>query len=99
MRPRHIPVRTCVTCQTRKPQSELVRLVKDAEGGILVSPPRDVPGRGVYLCREQKCWVEGIEKGRIARAIRGSVPSTDAAAIIAWAKNSLSDTAKNDAAK
>ncbi len=91
MRPRHIPVRTCVACQSRKPQPELVRLVKQKEGGILISPPGNVPGRGVYLCREEKCWVDGIEKGRIARAIRSSVASEDAASIIAWAKIYLGD--------
>ena len=91
MRPRHVPVRTCVTCQSRKPQFELVRLVSDKEGGILISPPHDVPGRGVYLCQEQKCWVDGIEKGRIARAIRSSVARKDAAVIISWARNYLSN--------
>ncbi|MCH7735578.1 MAG: YlxR family protein [Chloroflexi bacterium] len=87
-----------MACRSRRPQSEFVRLVRGKEGGILISPPREVPGRGVYLCRDQKCWVEGIEKGRIARAIRSSVAAKDAAAIIAWARNSLgspdSDTAK-----
>ncbi len=94
MRPRHVPVRTCVACQSKKPQSELVRLVREKEGGILISPPRDVPGRGVYLCREQACWVDGIEKGRISRALRNSVTGEDAAAIIAWARKSLSDATK-----
>lgn len=98
MRPRHIPVRTCVTCHTRRPQPELVRLVSVKDGGILISPPRDVPGRGVYLCRDQKCWVDGVEKGRIARAIRGSVAGTDAAAIIAWAMDSLGAEQNDDTA-
>lgn len=97
MQPRHIPVRTCVTCRTRRPQPELVRLVNVKEGGIVISPPRDIAGRGVYLCRDRKCWVDGVEKGRIARAIRGPVTATDSAAIIAWAMDSLGDEEKTDA--
>ena len=49
-------------------------------------------GRGVYLCKDQKCWVDGVEKGRIARAFRSSLEGKDAAMIIAWAKNSFDDT-------
>ena len=42
------PVRTCVGCGRKAPQSELLRFV--AKAGAL-TPGREEPGRGVYTCR------------------------------------------------
>ena len=42
------PVRTCVGCRQRRPQSALVRCVLTAEGRAVVD--RTAPGRGAWLC-------------------------------------------------
>ena len=45
---RHVPIRTCVGCRSRRPQTELSRCVIDASGTARVS--RTAPGRGAWIC-------------------------------------------------
>ena len=56
----HVPIRTCVGCGARRPQTELVRCVI-ADGAIHRS--RVAPGRGAWLC--------GIGCVELARGRRG----------------------------
>ncbi len=44
----HVPIRTCIGCRSRHPQTRLVRCVLDADGTIRVD--RRAPGRGAWLC-------------------------------------------------
>jgi hypothetical protein len=44
----HIPVRTCVVSRERRPQSELLRVVRTAQGWQL-DPKRRIAGRGAYI--------------------------------------------------
>ncbi|MFH1896539.1 MAG: DUF448 domain-containing protein [bacterium] len=51
MKPKHIPIRTCVGCYTKKPKQELLRV------GI---------GRGVYLCKDSKpCLERAMKKKKL----------------------------------
>ncbi len=43
-----IPVRTCVVSRERRPQSELLRVVRTTQGWML-DPQRRIPGRGAYI--------------------------------------------------
>ncbi|MFZ0173042.1 MAG: YlxR family protein [Acidimicrobiales bacterium] len=62
------PVRTCIGCRRRAPQSELVRIVH-ADGGLLVS--RTAPGRGAWLCaRTPGCAELALERNAFSRALR-----------------------------
>ena len=70
MRPKHVPLRTCVACRTKAPKRDFVRVVLAPDGEIYVDPPRNLHGRGSYLCRSTRCWTEGIERGKLARALR-----------------------------
>lgn len=71
---RHVPIRTCVSCGGRIPQSQLIRVWINIENALeigLASISNRV-GRGVYLCLDSRCWdpreyTRGLEKGlRIA---------------------------------
>uniref|UniRef100_UPI00345CDB5F YlxR family protein n=1 Tax=Ilumatobacter sp. TaxID=1967498 RepID=UPI00345CDB5F len=42
------PIRTCIGCRVRRPQSELLRCVFAADGSVQVC--RTAPGRGAWLC-------------------------------------------------
>ena len=66
----HIPVRTCVTCSTRRGKHELVRFVLDVEGRPVRDEGRNMEGRGAYACNTETC-MDGIREGRKAgRAFR-----------------------------
>ena len=74
-RPEHQPLRTCAVCREVHPKRSMTRVVRLADGSILVDPTGKAPGRGTYLCeqaacREPKALAEGIQ-----RALGGSVPA------------------------
>ncbi|WGT48161.1 YlxR family protein [Tessaracoccus lacteus] len=45
-----MPVRTCIACRARAPQSELVRLVRRGDLVVDATAPR-LEGRGAYVHR------------------------------------------------
>jgi predicted RNA-binding protein YlxR (DUF448 family) len=64
------PVRTCVGCGRKAPQSELVRYV--ASGGWLERSPSG-PGRGAYLCPQAACLRRAARRSAFSRALRQAV--------------------------
>ena len=66
-RPEHQPLRTCAVCRDVHPKRSMTRVVRLADGSILVDPTGKAPGRGTYLCeqaacREPKALAEGIQR-------------------------------------
>jgi uncharacterized protein len=67
---RHIPERTCVACRTKRPKRELVRLVRTAEGAVVVDESQKQNGRGAYLCAQRACWERALNRGALCHALR-----------------------------
>jgi predicted RNA-binding protein YlxR (DUF448 family) len=67
---RSAPVRTCVGCGRKAPQSELLRFV--AKNGALAQGRRE-PGRGAYTCRRLACFERAASRRAFARVLRRSV--------------------------
>lgn len=67
---RRRPQRTCVACRRVADKAELVRVVRSAEGDVLLDSARRSSGRGAYLCRAEACWAKGISTGKVGRALR-----------------------------
>ena len=56
MKARHIPVRMCAICRTRAPKNRLARHTLPAGQTEPVPDERyTAPGRGIYLCGEERC--------------------------------------------
>jgi len=64
------PVRSCVGCGRKAPQSELLRFV--AKEGRLVAGPTD-PGRGAYTCRRLSCFERAVARRAFSRTLRRNV--------------------------
>ena len=64
------PVRTCVGCGRKAPQSELLRFV--AKDGALAHGRRE-PGRGAYTCRRLACFERAASRRAFARVLHRSV--------------------------
>jgi predicted RNA-binding protein YlxR (DUF448 family) len=64
------PIRSCVGCGRKAPQSELVRFV--AEAGRLV-PGNGKPGRGAYTCRRLSCFERALALRAFNRTLRRTV--------------------------
>ena len=64
------PIRSCVGCGRKAPQSELLRFV--AEDGRLVPGGRK-PGRGAYTCRRLACFERAVSRRAFNRTLRRTV--------------------------
>ena len=64
------PIRSCVGCGRKAPQSELLRFV--AEDGRLV-PGAGKPGRGAYTCRRLPCFERAVARRAFNRTLRRTV--------------------------
>jgi len=71
----HIPIRTCISCGTKRNKYELIRLVMDAQGRVVRDDRSKFPGRGAYLCPRDSCW-EGLKKNkRLLKAFGSRTPA------------------------
>ena len=69
---KRIPVRTCVACRSRRPQTELLRIANSASS-LEPDEFRKLEGRGWYVCKDKlECMsVKGL--GKFARAQSASL--------------------------
>jgi predicted RNA-binding protein YlxR (DUF448 family) len=74
-RPEHQPLRTCAVCRDVHPKRSMTRVVRLADGSILVDPTGKAPGRGTYLCEQAACLEPKALAAGIQRALGGSVPA------------------------
>lgn len=68
-----IPLRMCLGCRCMKPKSELLRIVKPAEGDVTFDETGKMPGRGAYVCKNAKCFADALKKNAISRALGVSI--------------------------
>ena len=64
------PVRTCVGCGRKAPQSELMRFV--AQDGVLVESDT-ASGRGAYTCRRLACFERAASRRGFNRTLKQTV--------------------------
>ena len=67
---KHLPQRTCISCQQIKEKKALIRLVRIENGVIEVDISGKKPGRGAYLCPNKVCWELALKKNRLEYALR-----------------------------
>ena len=69
-----IPLRTCVGCKEVKPKKELIRVVKQADGKIMLDFTGKANGRGAYLCPSADCLTQAIKTRRLSREFECEIP-------------------------
>jgi predicted RNA-binding protein YlxR (DUF448 family) len=62
------PIRSCVGCNKRRMQHEMVRFVRNSSGSVIEI---NQLGRGAYLCADTKerCLIHAIQKRTFDRAL------------------------------
>ncbi len=65
-----MPERSCVACRAKRPKAALVRFVAD-EGRLALDARQKLPGRGAYLCRDEKCARAASKSKALTRALKG----------------------------
>jgi len=84
---KHLPQRTCVACRMVRDKRELVRLVRVDDGVVEVDDSGKKVGRGAYLCRGQDCWQEGLEGGRLERALHTTLSRENRERLVEYGKS------------
>lgn len=67
------PHRRCVGCGRSLPKGELLRLVRDEQGGVQPDPGARMQGRGAYVCARPECGASLAQGRPLARSFRASV--------------------------
>lgn len=77
MKPKHIPIRTCVACRETDEKRDLMRIVRQPDGGVLYDPKGKLSGRGAYLCARAECIALARKQKKLERSLKVSgVPET-----------------------
>jgi predicted RNA-binding protein YlxR (DUF448 family) len=89
---KHVPLRTCIACQQKRPKRELIRIVRTPEGSIEIDPKGKMAGRGAYVCHDPHCWTMLSQKG-LGRALKCQVGTHDMVRLKSGAQSLFSDSA------
>jgi len=81
VRPKKVPMRTCVGCRTVRPKKELIRVVRDPQGELHVDSTGKRSGRGAYICPSLECLRAAVKGKRLERALERPVPAEVLAAL------------------
>ena len=74
MKNKKIPMRQCVGCREMKSKREMMRVLKTAEGPIVIDTTGRKNGRGAYLCMTKECLVKARTNKGLERSFKMSIP-------------------------
>lgn len=70
-----VPMRQCVGCGEMKSKKEMMRILKTAEGDIVLDVTGKKNGRGAYLCKSMDCLKKAGKNRGMERSFKMSIPS------------------------
>ena len=76
-----IPMRMCVACREMRAKKDLMRIVRTAEGELVLDLTGKLSGRGAYLCRDSACLNKAIKIRALERALEAPLNDTVKAAM------------------
>lgn len=68
-------MRQCVGCGEMKSKKEMMRILKTAEGDIVLDVTGKKNGRGAYLCKSDECLKKARKTKGIERSFKMSIPA------------------------
>ena len=69
-----IPMRQCVGCGEMKNKKEMMRVLKPAEGPIVLDMTGTKNGRGAYLCMTKECLQRARKSKGLERSFKMTIP-------------------------
>ena len=69
-----IPLRQCIGCGEMKSKKEMIRVIKTAEGEILLDATGRQNGRGAYLCPSMECFKKAVKGRGLERSFKMAIP-------------------------
>lgn len=83
-RPKHVPLRTCISCRETKSKRELLRIVRTPDGHVLIDDTGKKSGRGAYLCARLTCWKNALKSKRLEHEFETTISDEDRANLEAY---------------
>lgn len=74
MAEKKIPLRTCIACRREKPKREMLRVVRNAAGEIMLDFSGRLNGRGAYICDDPACIAKLRKYRLLNRTFSADVP-------------------------
>ncbi|MBQ6231747.1 MAG: YlxR family protein [Eubacterium sp.] len=62
------PLRKCIGCNEMKEKSALIRIIRTAEGNILLDKTGRMNGRGAYICHSEECMKKAKKNNSLSKA-------------------------------
>ncbi len=72
IKPKHIPIRTCVACRTTDAKRGLLRVVRQPDGVVVYDPKGKMPGRGAYVCAQPACIALARKQKKLERSLKAA---------------------------
>ena len=69
-----IPLRQCIGGGEMKSKKEMIRVIKTAEGEILLDATGRKNGRGAYLCPSMECFKKAVKGRGLERSFKMAIP-------------------------
>lgn len=69
-----IPLRQCIGCGQMKSKKEMIRVLKTAEGEILIDATGRKNGRGAYICPSKECLKKAVKSRGLDRSFKIAIP-------------------------
>ena len=73
MKNRKIPIRSCVVTREKLPKGELLRIVKDVNGNVLVDISGKINGRGAYIKKDIEVLDKAIKSKILERQLETAI--------------------------
>ena len=71
---RKIPMRRCCGCGEHAPKGELIRVLRQKDGTVLLDLTGKLSGRGAYICRSSACFRKARRGRRFEHALECVIP-------------------------
>ena len=72
---RKVPMRQCTGCGEMKNKKEMLRVLKTAEGEVVLDATGRRNGRGAYLCFSKECLQKARKNRGLERSFKMSIPN------------------------
>ena len=70
IKPKHIPIRTCVACRSADAKRGLLRVVRQPDGTVLYDAKGKIAGRGAYVCAQPDCIALARKQKKLERSLK-----------------------------
>ena len=75
MTEKRVPLRKCVGCGEMIGKKGALRVVRDKDGNVFLDPTGKKPGRGAYVCRDEKCLEIALKGKKLERSFKCRIPA------------------------